>query len=108
MSRRDPACEKGDDTCPYRDTPHCLGKKEKAGEDLDDVELGRLLGLYYAYRSVDNEPDRRAEGSPEAARRSEARSTKPRCRQDMAEQGRHAHVFRGGTRLATSTSTSGS
>ena len=47
-----PPCEKGDDTCPYRDTEHCLGKKEKAGEDLDDVELGRLLGLYYAY-SVD-------------------------------------------------------
>jgi len=59
-----PPCELADAACPWRDTDHCLGKPEKSYEDLDDPELGRLLGLYYAY-SVDME---RTEEQKEAER----------------------------------------
>lgn len=44
-----PTCERHDDGCPYAAFDFCPGRPEKQGEDLDDVELGRLLGLYYAY-----------------------------------------------------------
>lgn len=46
-----PECDKGGWPCPFFKEGFCLGKAEVEKEftDLDDTELGRTLGLHYAY-----------------------------------------------------------
>ncbi len=44
-----PPCEDGSWPCRFYQQPFCLGKPKELGEELEDVTLGNLLALFYAY-----------------------------------------------------------